>query len=143
MLPCLQARRHSLRMQTPGECQSWQRMRRSAHCGELQQAVPLFGLQHTSLGHTALQTAENSPFPSFSLFPVPRIGNSCLTGNENRQKIWVTTLCYIFLSEGEGKVMVKEKGGEKGKTLCGSKRCLQFPALSLFLKASKQGNRSR
>lgn len=54
MLPCLQARRHSLRMKTRGELQSWQGMssaaclRRWNHHGE--QVMPLVRLQHISQG---------------------------------------------------------------------------------------------
>lgn len=89
-----------------------------------------------SLGHTALQTAANPPFPSFSLLPMPRIGNSCLMGNENRQKIWVTTLCCMFfIRRGKGKEK-EERGGRH----CVGPNCVCSFLLCLF--SSKHPNKT-
>lgn len=45
-----------------------------------------------------------------------------------------------MVKEKEERGERKEK--EEGKTLFGSKLCLQFSASSLFMKASKQDNKS-
>lgn len=78
--------------------------------------MALVGL-HTPHKAAVRDRQQQIPFFLPSLFRVQRIGNSCLSGNQTRQKIRVMTLCNLFLSEGEGKCLVKGKGRERRKTL--------------------------
>lgn len=94
---------------------------------------------------------DSSKFPFSFFLSVPCAKNwDFLLDWESKQteNMGGDSLQYLFLS-GEGKCMVKEKEErgerkekEEGKTLFGSKLCLQFSASSLFMKASKQDNKS-
>lgn len=101
-------------------------LRRSTHCGELQQALPLVGLQHTSPGCLALQTAANSLFPF--LFSVPCADHwEFLLAWESKQteNKGDDSLLPLFIRR-RGKMYGERKGGERGRHCLGPNCVCRF-----------------
>lgn len=121
-------------MKTREECQSWQGLRTHPIMESCSRQCPLFGLQHNLWVILPCRQQQIPLFLPSLCSPCPGLGIEM----KNRQKIGVTTLCYMFFIRRRGKG--KEKEEERGGRHCVGPKCVCSFLLCLF--SSKHPNKT-